>query len=133
MHKSIAIATAAAMLVALSACEPTKKGKATKASYAGDGATMFVGKGNAACTGNYSICDREGNGKLKFGTGYKAHYVDTTDRTNCEWTLYTINAAGKATVIKKGGYLSANIKVAQTSRVQVWLKSNECGDWKPTR
>lgn len=125
------VAVSAMVMGAADDCD-AKKGKATEASYAGDGATMFVGKGNVACTGNYSICDQTGNGQLKFGKGYKAHYVDTSDRTNCEWTLYTINTAGKTTIIKKGGYLKANIKVEQTTRVQVWLKSEECGDWKPT-
>lgn len=107
-------------------------GKATKASYAGDGVTMFVGLGNRACAGQTSFCEQKGNGKLKFNQGYKAHYVDTTDRTNCKWKLYTINTAGEKKLIKSGGYLSANIKVEQVTRVHVWLKSQDCGDWKPT-
>jgi hypothetical protein len=127
------LTAAGLIVVALVACKPSDGGKATKASYAGDGATMFVDSTGRACSGDYSICARKGNGKLKFGVGYKAHYVDTTDRTNCHWSLYTINAAGKATVIKSGGYFKANIKVERTSRVQVWLKSDECGDWKPTK
>lgn len=113
-------------------CSGSGGGKATKASYAGDGVTMFVDSTGRACSGDYTICAKGGNGKLRFGKGYKAHYVDTTDRQNCKWSLYTINVNGDPKVIKTGNYFKANIKVERTSRVQVFLKSSECGDWKPT-
>jgi uncharacterized protein YggE len=96
------------------ACESEKRGKATKAAYAGDGVTQFTD-----------------TGKLKFGVVYSAHAVDTTDRQNCRWSIKTINSDGESKVIKSGDYLHAKIKVEKPSRVKVYLKSSECGDWKP--
>lgn len=112
-------------------CEGKGGGKATKASYAGDGVTMFVGNDNRACSGNTKFCAQEGNGKLRFNKTYKAVYVDTTDRINCRWSLYTINTNGETKVIKSGNYLKAKILVERPSRVKVFLKSSECGNWKP--
>jgi hypothetical protein len=107
-------------------------GKANEASYAGDGVTQFVDATGRACANDTSFCRNGGSGKLRFGKGYKAVAVDTTDRQNCVWSLYTFNQQGKTVVIKKGGYFSANIKVERPNRVKVYLKSEECGDWKPT-
>lgn len=112
-------------------CEPTDGGKAKKASYAGDGATMFTDSALRACSGDTQFCAAKGSGKLRFGKGYKAQAVDKSDRKNCEWSLYTINQEGKTTVLKRGTYGNANIKVDRPTRVKVYLKSSECGDWKP--
>jgi hypothetical protein len=114
-------------------CSGPGNGKATKAAYASDGVTMFVGADNRACSGNTKFCGQEGNGKLRFNQGYKATYIDTTDRGNCRWSLYTINQEGETKVIKSGNYFTANIKVERPSRVKVFLKSSECGNWKPTK
>lgn len=85
-----------------------------KPSYAGDGITQF-----------------SDTGRLRWNTTYAARYVDTSDRTNCRWSLYTVNSDGVAKVIKRGNYLSAKIRVERPSRVKVYLKSDECGNWKP--
>lgn len=123
MHRIVRTAVAALGLVVLplatnaaKGCEAEKPApKPTpKPVYAGDGVTQFTD-----------------SGRLQFGKAYKAHYVDTTDRVNCQWSLYTINSDGDTTVIKKGGYLTASIKVEKPTRVKVFLKSSECGDWKP--
>jgi len=105
------------------------KGPATKASYAGDGVTMFVGNDGRACSGNTQFCAQEGNGKLKFGKTYKATPRDSVDKQNCQWSVYTINADGKVTVQKKGRY-PAKINVERPTRVHVFLKSEDCGEWK---
>jgi hypothetical protein len=90
-------------------------GPARSASYAGDGVTEF---GNP-------------NGKLKWGVTYSAHYVDTTDRQNCKWSLYAINRNGETTFIKRGNYLNAKVNVGEQRTKKVYLKSIECGLWKP--
>lgn len=111
------LATVAAVVLPLATtaegCED--KGGPPPARYAGDGVTQFTD-----------------TGVLQFGRGYKAVYVDTTDRQNCRWSLYTINAEGVTKVIKSGRYRTANIKVEKPTRVKVYLKSSECGNWKPT-
>lgn len=121
-----------ATMGAAKGCEPGD-GKATKASYAGDGVTMFVDATNRACGGNTTFCKDGGSGKLRFSQAYKAVAVDTTDRQNCEWSLYTFNQQGKTKVIKKGNYFNARIIVERPDRVKVYLKSDECGNWKPER
>lgn len=90
-------------------------GGSAPARYAGDGVTQFTD-----------------TGVLQFGKGYKAVYVDTTDRQNCRWSLYTINSEGATKVIKSGRYRTAYIKVEKPTRVKVYLKSSECGNWKPS-
>lgn len=90
-------------------------GPARSASYAGDGITQF---------GPIP-------GKLKWSVTYSAHYVDTTDRQNCRWSLYAINKNGETTFIKKGNYLNAKINVGEQVTKKVYLKSMECGLWKP--
>lgn len=116
------IATVAAVVLPLATaaegCEAQDNGgkpETAKPRYAGDGVTQFTD-----------------GGVLQFGRGYKAVYVDTTDRQNCRWSLYTINAEGVTKVIKSGRYRTANIKVEKPARVKVYLKSSECGNWKPT-
>lgn len=94
-------------------CDDGNQGRAKKAAYAGDGITQFTD-----------------NGKLQFGKTYSAHYVDTTDRQNCRWSIKTVNSEGVAKVIKSGNYFNAKIKVEKPSRVKVYLKSSECGNWK---
>lgn len=91
-----------------------KPGKAQQAAYAGDGVTRFTD-----------------TGKLKWDTGYAAHAIDKTDRQNCRWAVYTVNADGEARVIKSGTYRNASIKAERPTRVKVYLKSSECGDWRP--
>jgi hypothetical protein len=90
-------------------------GPARSASYAGDGITQFGAP----------------NGKLKWGVTYSAHYTDTTDRQNCKWSLYTINSNGETTFIKRGNYLNAKVNVGEQRTKKVYLKSIECGLWKP--
>ena len=98
---------------AASDCDSKRKEPAAP-KYAGDGVTQFTD-----------------SGRLRFGTTYAARYVDTTDRTNCRWSIYTLNADGDTRVVKSGNYLTAKIKVARPSRVKVFLRSSECGNWTP--
>jgi hypothetical protein len=134
MKNIIIVALASiAMMGAGNDCDASKqKGKANEAAYAGDGVTQFVDGAGRACANDTAFCANGGSGKLRFGKGYKAVAVDTTDRQNCKWRLYTFNQQGKTTVIKEGGYFTANIRVERPNRVKVYLKSEECGDWKPT-
>lgn len=91
------------------------KGPARSAAYAGDGITKFTD-----------------DGKLKWGITYSAHYIDTTDRQNCKWSLYTISKKNGETVfLKKGNYFNAKINVGKQITKDVYLKSLECGLWKP--
>lgn len=113
-------------------CAPEKQpGKAEKASYAGDGVTMFVGNDNRACSGDTKWCAETGSGKLKFGKTYTAEAVGSRKEfPSCEWSVYTIGATGKVSVKGKGGYKNAKIKVERPSTVHVFLKSEDCGSWK---
>ena len=131
MNKVIKVVAVIAALGALVACDPPKSGKgsgnkATEASYASDGATQF-GDPN----GKDTFANEGATGKLKWGVTYRARYIDTTDRTNCSWKLYTISAGGVVTIIKKGNYLNAKINVGEQVTKRVFLKSEECGNWKP--
>ena len=94
-------------------CDSHKKEPAAP-KYAGDGVTQFTD-----------------SGRLRFGVTYAARYVDTTDRVNCHWSVYTLNSQGDTRVVKSGTYLTAKISVERPSRVKVFLKSSECGNWKP--
>lgn len=131
MNRVIKVTAAVACVAALAACDPPKSGKgsgdkAAEASYAGDGATQF-GDPNGAKT----YANEGASGKLKWGVTYKAVAIDSTDRTNCEWSLYTINSEGVTTFLKKGGYLTAKINFGEQKTKRVFLKSLECGLWKP--
>lgn len=103
----------------LTGCGPSK-GPARSAAYAGDGVTQFGSP-------------PEATGKLKWGVTYSAHYVDTTDRQNCRWSLYTINKQGdhEVQILKRGNYFNAKVNVGQQFTKDVFLKSLECGLWKP--
>lgn len=96
-------------------------GPARNASYAGDGVTEF-GPASAGVSG-----------KLQWGKTYSAHYVDTTDRQNCRWSLYSISKQGnhELVMMAKGNYFNAKINVGQQFTKRVYLKSLECGLWKP--
>lgn len=122
----VAIATLFAMGAA-NGCEP----QATKASYAGDGVTMFVGNDNRACSGNTKWCAEEGSGKLRFGKTYTAEAVGSLKEfPSCEWSVYTVNANGAVRNQGKGTGRKAKIKVERPATVHVFLKSDGCGDWK---
>ena len=103
-----------AVMGAASDCESKQPKQPSAPKYAGDGVTQFTD-----------------SGRLRFGVTYAARYVDTTDRVNCRWSLYTLNSDGDTRVVKSGHYLNAKIKVERPSRVKVFLRSSECGNWKP--
>ena len=103
------------------ACDP-----ATSASYAGDGNTQF---GN----GGVDFVNEGSSGKLKFGTTYKAVAQNSQQRTACKWHIYSVNSKNQIVYeSKKSDYLHAKIKVEQPTRVKVYLKSVNCGLWKPS-
>ena len=105
-------------------------GKASEASYAGNGTTRFTGKDDRSCSGNTKFCRQTGSGKLKFGRTYAAQGSDY-DRKHCLWSIYTIDTAGEQHPIKSGTYKTAKVSVEEPTRVHVFLKSDHCGDWKP--
>lgn len=94
---------------------------ARSAAYAGDGVTKLGSASDGA------------TGKLKWGVTYRAVAQDTTDRQNCKWSLYTINKQGdhQVTVVKRGNYFNAKFRFGQQFTKDVYLKSLECGLWKP--
>lgn len=104
---------------------PSGCGSATSASYAGDGNTQF---GN----GGVDFVNEGSSGKLKFGVTYKAVASNSQQRSNCQWHIYSVNAKNKIVFEGKvGDYATAKIKVEQPTRVKVYLKSVNCGLWKP--
>jgi hypothetical protein len=128
LRKIIATTAIAVLPLAVNAakgCSNEGGGPARSASYAGDGITQF-GTVNGK---NYA--DEGASGKLKWGVTYKAVAIDSTDRQNCKWSLYTINAEGETVFVKKGGYMTAKINFGQQRSKKVYLKSLECGLWKP--
>lgn len=122
MRKFVVLLIAAVVAVftmgAAKGCDASPPRPAHEAAYAGDGATQF-----------------KATGKLKFGVVYRATAVDSTDRQNCEWSVYTISKeGGSVKTVGKGNYLKAKIRVPEDpQRTTVWLKSSECGDWKPQK
>jgi hypothetical protein len=96
-------------------------GPARNAAYAGDGVTQFGTASDGV------------SGKLKWNTTYRATAVHSTNRQNCKWSLFTINSEGVAKVVGKGDYLHAKIIVEKPNTVKVYLKSMECGLWKPKK
>lgn len=98
-------------------------GPARSAAYAGDGVTQFGTEAEGV------------SGKLLWGKTYSAHYTDTTDRQNCRWSLYTISKQGNHEVVflKRGNYFNAKINVGRQFTKAVYLKSLECGLWKPAK
>jgi len=123
---AIVVGSCTVTMGAAKGCGGSGKGPARSASYAGDGVTQF-GDPNGAKT----YANEGASGKLKWGVTYKAVAIDSTDRTNCEWRLYTINSEGVTTFLKKGGYLTAKINFGEQKTKRVFLKSLECGLWKP--
>lgn len=105
-------------------------GKASEASYAGNGETMFTNSAGNACSSSRTICDKKGSGKLRFGRTYSAHANSDADRKHCLWSIFTIDTAGEQHLIKSGTYKTAKVSAAEPTRVQVFLKSDHCGDWK---
>jgi hypothetical protein len=112
------LATGTMIVAAAQGCGGTDS-PSRSAAYAGDGNTQFGTQAEGV------------SGKLKWGVVYKAVYENTTDRQNCKWSLYTINSNGVANVVKRGNYFNAKIKVEKPNTVKVYLKSIECGLWKP--
>lgn len=109
----------------LAAGMPMSCGGARSASYAGDGNTQF---GN----GGVDFVNAGSSGKLKFGVTYKAVASNSQQRTACEWHIYSINSKNKIVFEgKTSDYLHAKINVEEPTRVKVYLKSINCGLWKP--
>jgi hypothetical protein len=112
-------------VIPLAAQAPSGCGSATSASYAGDGNTQF---GN----GGVDFVNQGSSGKLKFGVTYKAVAENSQQRTNCKWHIYSVDAHNKIVYESKSSdYLHAKINVEEPTRVRVWLKSVNCGLWKP--
>jgi hypothetical protein len=117
--KSIAVA---GMLFLIVGCKTNGgNGPARNSAYAGDGNTKFGTVAEGA------------SGKLKWNTTYRATAVHSTNRQNCHWSLYTINSDGVAKVVGRGSYFNAKIIVEKPDTVKVYLKSMECGLWKPKK
>lgn len=118
----ILVALVALVLGLLTGCGPSKSSSpGQRTAYAGDGVTQFGDASDGA------------TGKLKWATTYYAVAVDTTDRQNCKWSLYTINKQGdhEVQILKRGNYFNAKINMGQQFTKRVYLKSLECGLWKP--
>lgn len=112
--KTLAIGAIVLSIIGIAGCKTPNGGKpAISAAYAGDGITEF-----------------SDNGKLKWGKVYSAHYVDTTDRQTCKWSLVIYDKNGETATIKSGNYFNAKIKVGRQVTKGVYLKSMGCGFWK---
>lgn len=114
--------------IALTAQECDEGGKANKASYARDGVTMFGDDTNRACGGNTKWCAQQSNGKLKFGKTYRPHPPEGKLKM-CDWSLYVVRADGKTEQKGSGGW-PAKLYVARPDTVHVFLRSQDCGEWR---